>query len=154
MKNFVLIVTLFFIDQLSKTLVVNVIPLNESFDINNFLNIVLIYNKGFLLGYLSGLQEGLLFFIHFLVFFASIYIIYKFLYLDPRNKKVSLLFFSGALGNSYDRFFREGVVDFIDLHYHGIHWPAFNVADSMIFIGVVVYLIKYMNGEKVVYRNS
>ncbi len=54
----------------------------------------------------------------------------------------------GAVGNLIDRFRFGSVVDFLDLHYAGHHWPAFNVADSAITVGVVVALIShYMLGK-------
>ncbi len=147
MKHLAVIFILFLLDQISKNFIINLIPLNETFFVNSFLNIVFIYNKGFLFGYLSDLPDKILFYTHFLLFFFSTYIIYKFLFLQIEYRKISLLFFAGTLGNSFDRLFRNGVVDFIDFHYYGIHWPAFNLADSFIFIGVIIYLIKYIWSE-------
>jgi signal peptidase II len=52
------------------------------------------------------------------------------------------LLLGGAVGNLYDRVFRHGlVVDFLDVHYRGWHWPAFNVADSAICIGAVLLIV-------------
>ena len=144
MKNLVLIFILFLVDQLSKSLIVNFISPNEFYYVTPFLNFIFIYNKGFLLGYFSDFPDKILFYTHLSLFFISVYIIYKFLYLYLELRKVSLLFFAGAIGNSFDRIFREGVVDFIDFHYGEVHWPAFNLADSYIFIGVIIYLIKFI----------
>jgi len=47
----------------------------------------------------------------------------------------------GAIGNVVDRFVHGAVVDFLDFHVAGYHWPAFNVADSAIAIGVVILII-------------
>jgi signal peptidase II len=47
----------------------------------------------------------------------------------------------GALGNNVDRHVRGAVVDFIDVHAAGYHWPAFNVADSALCLGVFIVLI-------------
>ena len=120
MKHLAVIFILFLLDQISKNFIINLIPLNETFFVNSFLNIVFIYNKGFLFGYLSDLPDKILFYTHFLLFFFSTYIIYKFLFLQIEYRKISLLFFAGALGNSFDRLFRNGVVDFIDFHYYYI----------------------------------
>jgi signal peptidase II len=153
MKDFFLILLLFFLDQISKTYIVNSMILNSSLEISSYFNIVFIYNRGFLFGYLSNLPESLLFYIHFILFLASIYIIYKFLYVKQSTRIISLFLFAGALGNSFDRLFRNGVVDFLDFHYLDIHWPAFNLADSYILISVIIYLIKHIRSEKIVHRN-
>jgi signal peptidase II len=50
------------------------------------------------------------------------------------------LILGGALGNLVDRFWRGGVVDFLDFHIQSFHWPAFNMADSFIFLGVLALL--------------
>ena len=47
----------------------------------------------------------------------------------------------GVAGNLVDRIFRQEVVDFIDLHFRGYHWPAFNVADAAICVGIGLYVI-------------
>ena len=51
------------------------------------------------------------------------------------------LVIGGAIGNLIDRVATGAVVDFLDFHYQGYHWPAFNVADSAIFVGVVLLLV-------------
>lgn len=149
MKNFLIILILFLVDQLTKNFVVDSIILNTSHKVSSFLNIIFIYNRGFLFGYFSDLPDLILLFIHLGLFFASIYIIFKFLFMDYKYRHIAILFFAGALGNSFDRFFREGVVDFLDFHFYEIHWPAFNFADSYIFIGVIIYIIKYVREEKI-----
>ncbi|HSV27581.1 MAG TPA: signal peptidase II [Sedimentisphaerales bacterium] len=53
------------------------------------------------------------------------------------------LFMGGAAGNLYDRLFNNGMVrDFIDVHWRGWHWPAFNVADSLLCIAMGIFLAK------------
>ena len=54
----------------------------------------------------------------------------------------------GALGNVIDRLRFDRVIDFIDIHLLGYHWPAFNIADSAIFIGVVAWLYGIMSAPK------
>jgi signal peptidase II len=51
------------------------------------------------------------------------------------------LVLSGAIGNVIDRILYGAVVDFVDLHYAGWHWPAFNIADSAITIGVILLIL-------------
>ncbi|MDT8438483.1 MAG: signal peptidase II [Wenzhouxiangellaceae bacterium] len=63
--------------------------------------------------------------------------------LSARALPVALmLILGGAIGNLADRFRLGYVVDFIDLHYAGWHWPAFNIADSAIVIGVTLMLVE------------
>ena len=57
----------------------------------------------------------------------------------PRHVALALgLIIGGGLGNVLDRLRHGAVVDFLDFHLSGWHWPAFNVADSCIFVGVVL----------------
>jgi signal peptidase II len=58
------------------------------------------------------------------------------------------LILTGAVGNLIDRFRLGGVVDFLDFHYKGWHWPAFNVADASITIGVILLALKILWTEK------
>lgn len=53
----------------------------------------------------------------------------------------------GALGNLIDRLLSGDVVDFLDLHWRGWHWPAFNVADSFITVGVALLVLRGLGGE-------
>ena len=54
------------------------------------------------------------------------------------------LIFGGAVGNLIDRARFGAVVDFVDVHWHGWHWPAFNVADSTISIGVALLALRLL----------
>ena len=57
----------------------------------------------------------------------------------------------GAIGNVIDRIYHGKVIDFIDIHYKLFHWPTFNIADSFIFIGVILFIINefmFMKGRK------
>jgi signal peptidase II len=58
------------------------------------------------------------------------------------------LIFGGAVGNLIDRARFGAVVDFIDAHWRGWHWPAFNVADSSISIGVVLLALQLIAGDR------
>ena len=54
----------------------------------------------------------------------------------------------GAVGNIIDRFIHPGVVDFLDFHWAGNHWPAFNLADSAIVVGVAILLFDGLFGAQ------
>jgi signal peptidase II len=76
---------------------------------------------------------------------ATIAVIYFFLFGRDRKTLLTIslaLFLAGILGNAYDRIFNEGRVrDFIDVYYKDWHWPAFNVADSLLCIAVFLLLL-------------
>ncbi len=57
---------------------------------------------------------------------------------DKTTRNALAIIIGGAVGNLLDRFTYNGVVDFLDFHVNNYHWPAFNLADSFIFIGAVM----------------
>jgi signal peptidase II len=70
------------------------------------------------------------------------FLFYLFFKLRTTIEKVLCVFISGgAVGNLIDRFCHGAVIDFIDLHYRGWHWPAFNIADSFISIGAISLVV-------------
>ena len=136
-----LIPVFIFFDQLSKSWILKNIFLNkEILKITNFLNFVPVWNKGISFGMLSDLAD-----INLIMIFVALSIVFIifFWFLKSKNLNLSLAFIfiiSGALGNLFDRFKHSAVVDFIDFHVKGFHWPAFNIADSYITIGAIIYI--------------
>ena len=66
-----------------------------------------------------------------------------------RVQRLSAAFIAGgAIGNALDRLRYGKVVDFIDLHYAGVHWPAFNLADAAITIGAVLWGYSILRGQE------
>lgn len=126
-------------DQLSKFLVSKSLSLNQSIGvIKNVFHLTLIHNTGTVFGVLKG--YNLIFIILSLAIIAFIiYYLYK---TDDFKEEVLLaLVLGGAIGNLIDRIIFGHVIDFIDFRV----WPAFNIADSAVTIGVillVVYLFK------------
>lgn len=59
---------------------------------------------------------------------------------DTATKYAYSIIIAGAFGNIVDRFLRGGVIDFLDFHYNNWHYPAFNVADILIFIGACLII--------------
>jgi signal peptidase II len=69
----------------------------------------------------------------------------------PENKMVRvglILVFSGAIGNLIDRILYQEVIDFLDFFYGSYHWPAFNIADSCITIGVLLMFVDLIRAGK------
>lgn len=132
------------LDQVTKTLIMEKVdqPITV---IPGFFNIVKWGNKGAAWGMFSGhtwplLAISLLFLIGMIVFLRSLTE-----YHLERYYALALVA-GGILGNSVDRIWRDGtVVDFLDFYIAGYpHWPAFNVADSAICVGVGIYIISSM----------
>ena len=67
---------------------------------------------------------------------------------DKYERIALSLIIGGALGNLIDRIRFGAVIDFLDFHYAGFHWPAFNVADIFISVGVALYLLGWLINRK------
>lgn len=128
------------LDQLSKWAVLALImPPPGGIPLAGFFNLVLTYNTGVSFGLFRGeaaWQPYVLIAVNLVVAAA--------LLLWLRKQSGNLLVWAvglvagGAVGNAIDRFHQPGVVDFLDFHLAGWHWPAFNVADSAIVCGVLL----------------
>jgi signal peptidase II len=128
------------LDQLSKWLILDKVlipPEHSPLTVAPFLNIVLVWNYGISFGIFSSHRQPLLL---TLMSVAIIGILLVWLYKNTSRLTAYALgsVIGGALGNVIDRLRFEAVVDFLDFHAGKYHWPAFNVADSCIFIGVVL----------------
>jgi signal peptidase II len=137
------VLTIIVLDQISKSWIEHHVPLYHSIQIiPNFFHIIHIKNTGGAFGILSGFKgfSFKLLFIFFTVFTIGI-VVFLYCKLKPNQNVPALgmsLIIGGAIGNLIDRIRLEGVVDFIDVHYYSLHWPAFNVADSAISIGATL----------------
>lgn len=132
------------IDIVTKYIIKSKLMLYESIPvIDGFFNIVYVLNPGAAFSFLHDMNES-----YRQIFFVTITIIAIFvvLYIFAREKsKMSTagfaLILSGAIGNLLDRIFIGKVVDFLDFYYKSYHFPAFNVADSCVTIGVALIII-------------
>lgn len=122
----------------------------ESKEITSFFNIVMVWNKGISFGLLGYAGDWMVY-----LLIALTLGIVGFLFYMMKNTKQCFAVFSiamiigGALGNIWDRLRFGAVADFIDFHYQGMHYPAFNIADACITSGVVLYLFfTLLNKEK------
>jgi signal peptidase II len=130
------------VDQAVKYAVVQYFAAHPPIAVTSFLNLVLVYNTGAAFSFLAdaaGWQRG--FFIA-IALGASAWIVYLLRkYPRPSLFTIALtLVLAGAVGNVIDRIVIGSVVDFLDFHAFGYHWPAFNVADSAITCGAVLLL--------------
>jgi signal peptidase II len=145
------------LDQLTKFWVVQNFGMYESMVVvPGFFNLTYLTNTGAAFGMLAGLPLlwRQLFFVGVaLVALVAIFFLHRKIAHESRWYTVSLaLIAGGAVGNLIDRVRLGAVVDFLDVYLTTHHWPAFNVADSAISVGVVIFLvmnfIQSRNGEK------
>jgi len=147
-KVFLVITTgVLVLDQVSKAAVSATLKMYEIRPIiHGLLNLTRVHNTGAAFGLLAG-QPSMLRTLFFLgVSLLAMGVVFWMLFRLPPDQKVELvalsLIFGGALGNVIDRARLGEVIDFIDVYYRTYHWPAFNVADSAITIGVILLLYR------------
>ena len=116
----------------------------------NFFNITYVRNRGATFSFLSEASWRLPFFIAIsLVAAIAILVACHKLRDDQKLAQTSLaMIFSGAVGNLIDRVRLGEVIDFLDVHWYRYHWPAFNVADSLICVGVFLLAADMLLEEK------
>lgn len=131
------------VDQLAKYAAVQLLAGGKVVAVTPFFNLVLVYNRGAAFSILSdaaGWQRGLFIAIALV---ASAWIVWLLgRHASHRLFALALsLVLAGALGNVIDRVVVGAVIDFLDFHALGYHWPAFNVADSAITCGAVLLVL-------------
>ena len=136
---FLIVNFIFFLDRITKIYILNLAEMNGSIDIfvNNFLNIILVWNSGIGFGLLSFEKAFIYNLITSLIIFINIIIVY--LAINSNNSKsyFFVMILGGSLGNLFDRIYYSAVPDFIDLNYNNFHWFVFNVADIFITTGIL-----------------
>jgi len=132
------------LDYLTKVVVLAALAPGESRPLAPFFNLVLVFNKGAAFSFLATAQGWQTLFFAAVAVVASAVI--SFLIYKNKNKTLFCsglaLILGGALGNLYDRVMYGHVVDFLDFHVAGWHWPAFNVADSGITVGACILIVE------------
>ena len=129
------------LDQWTKLWVRNEFLLNESREvIPGFFNLTHLRNPGAAWGLFGGHNTFLT--VLSIVMLAAIFIFRRSFLSDTWEHRVALgCMVGGILGNLMDRFRWGYVVDFLDFHVAGYHWPVFNVADTAICVGVGIYMV-------------
>jgi signal peptidase II len=130
------------IDQITKHLILQNFTIQKVVEVTSFFNLVLVYNPGAAFSFLSDAAGWQRWFFIVIAFVASAWIVYL-LRKHPGQTLFCLalsLVLAGALGNVIDRILFGAVVDFLDFHAYGWHWPAFNVADSAITCGAALLI--------------
>jgi signal peptidase II len=139
------------LDQFTKQLVESVFSLYESVAVMPFINLTLVYNRGAAFSFLSDQGGWQRWFFVVLAIAVTIVLISWMRRLSRHERLVAIalsLIIGGAVGNLIDRIIYGHVIDFVDLYYGQYHWPAFNVADSAIVLGVALMLFDLIFGER------
>jgi signal peptidase II len=137
-------------DQLTKAMILARFAPGERLEVTSFLNLVLAFNKGAafsLLAQAPGWQTPLL----VAIALAAAAILSALIVRNLHKRLLCTglaLVLGGALGNLVDRLRLGHVVDFVDLHAAGWHWPAFNVADSGITVGAAILILEGFLGHE------
>lgn len=134
---------LILIDQLSKILIVQLFHYGESLYVTDFFNIILIHNPGAAFSFLAGAGGWQRWFFTIIGLGAASFITWL-LYCHAKQRLFCFglsFILGGALGNVIDRLIHGHVIDFLDFHWQQWHWPAFNIADSVIFIGAFMLIV-------------
>ncbi|MCU7847332.1 MAG: signal peptidase II [Candidatus Thiodiazotropha sp. (ex Lucinoma kastoroae)] len=131
------------LDQASKQFAESMLTLYESVTVLPFFDLTLLYNKGAAFSFLSDQGGWQRWFFIILAIGVTIVLIGWLWRLKREEQWIAValsLIIGGAIGNVIDRILFGQVIDFLHFHYQGHYFPAFNVADSAITVGVVVML--------------
>jgi signal peptidase II len=138
------------LDLYTKHLVQNAFVYGEHFTINAYFDLVRYHNEGAAFSFLAnagGWQKWFFTVITAIAIIVITYLIIKH-YADKLFCAGLSLVLGGAIGNLYDRLTLGYVVDFLYFHIDELYWPAFNVADSAICLGVALLLLDSFKKEK------
>ena len=130
-------------DQFTKVLILGYYKLGDATYVTSFFNIVRVHNSGAAFSFLANAGGWQRWFFTGIGIAAAIFIVWM-LKSHPGQKLFSFALaciLGGAIGNVIDRTLYGYVVDFLDFHYSGWHFPAFNVADAAISIGAVCLIL-------------
>ena len=140
------------LDQASKQVVIAFMRLYESIGVLPFFNLTYVQNTGAAFSFLSDAGGWQRWFFSVLALVISIVLTVWLARLKDNETLLAIslaLILGGAIGNLIDRVRYGYVIDFLDVYYQSWHWPAFNVADSAISLGVILMLLESFGIGKV-----
>ena len=147
----VILITVF-VDQVSKTAIRHLVAHHGSIVmIDGFFNLVYVKNKGMAFGIMNRQDiVPIPYLLTGVTIFAIMLLMLWYLSFRQKNRWINIavaMIMGGAIGNLIDRIRFSGVIDFLDCHIGSWHWPAFNVADSAITIGVIILFFNLFLGQ-------
>lgn len=139
---FALVPVIFALDRATKVLIMDNLALMGEVKMTSFFSIVHVRNFGGVFGVLgqSGYAKYIFTVIPVLVAAALVYILVRYSMSTAKTLALCLVL-AGAVGNIYDRISYGNVVDFLDFYYRAYHWPAFNVADIAVSVGIGLLIL-------------
>ena len=135
-------------DQVSKAYFASTITLGHAIQVTDWFNLVHAVNKGAafsLFADAGGWQRPFLIGVSLLVI-LPVTVVCMFRQVDPVERGVGGLVVAGGRGNLIDRIQTGGVVDFLDLHWRSLHWPAFNMADVYVVSALLLWIALSLKG--------
>ena len=143
MKKVFFLIFLVFTDQFSKYLISQTLILGENINVLPFLDFYLIFNTGIAFSFFDEGGELGRWILVFLVLLVCLYLVYVLISEKLRKYETFalLMILSGGLGNLIDRSLWGYVIDFIYLYYENYSFYIFNLADTFITIGVIIYIL-------------
>ncbi len=132
-------------DQITKAVILNAMPLYHSVPvIPGFFSLTHIHNPGGAFGFLANQSSSIRNFLFLFISLLAICLIFYFYKNTPKTHPLLstgfAMIFGGAIGNLIDRIRFGKVVDFLDFYIGNLHWPAFNVADSAVTVGIFIFI--------------
>ena len=137
----IVILIIFFLDRYTKLLILDNFSENTYY-LNDYINLDLIWNIGIGFGFLSTESFLIYNLITLLIGLVILSLFYFLVLSEIIDKLIYSVIIGGALGNFYDRLVYNAVPDFIDIHYKNFHWFTFNVADIFITIGILIFILR------------
>lgn len=135
---FLIALVIFILDQTTKYLIKSYVSPYEIIRVLPFFNIVYVENIGSAFGMFKSLGN-----VFFIIVAALAMVFVSILIIKDKDNRLSFsLILGGAAGNLIDRIVRGYVIDFLDVYIDRFHWPAFNVADSALTVGILLLAFK------------
>ena len=131
------------LDQLTKVLILGAFEHGQATPMTSFFNLVRVHNSGAAFSFLAGASGWQRWFFTAIGVAATVFIVYL-LRAHPGQRLFCFALaciLGGAVGNVIDRLLHGYVVDFLDFHWGGWHFPAFNLADSAITLGAICLIL-------------
>ncbi len=146
---FLISLGVFVVDQASKQWVISNFVLYQTRTVlEGFFSLTFVINKGVAFGFMAGADEWRHVFFQAVAILSMAAMVYLYVTTSEKTfffKAGMPLVFGGAAGNLSDRIVYKYVIDFLDFYFGVYHWPAFNIADSAITVGVCCLVWHYFN---------